>query len=63
MRPSQYLTDVDCVAVMGFMKCKAKATDKVFESDFIHLIKIKDNKIILFKEFFDTYAAGEAFRK
>lgn len=44
------------------MKCLAKTTGKVYESDFIHWAEIKNNKIIKFQDFFDTYIAGEAFR-
>ncbi len=63
LEPRQFLNDINTVAVAGYMKCLAKPTGKVYESDFVHLIKIKDNKIQKFQEFFDTYIAGEAFRQ
>lgn len=44
------------------MKCLAIPTGKIYESDFVHFFKIKDNKVGKFQEFFDTYIAGEAFR-
>ena len=59
----QFLVNDDSVAVVGYVKCLAKTTGKIYESDFVHLVKFKDGKIIQFKEFFDTYAAGEAFRR
>lgn len=62
LEPKHFLTNKDSVAVAGYMKCLAKPTGKVYESDFVHLVKIKDNKIQKFQEFFDTYIAGEAFR-
>ncbi len=62
LEPRQFLTDNDSVAVTGHMKCLAKPTGKVYESDFVHLVKIKNHKIQKFQEFFDTYIAGEAFR-
>lgn len=62
LEPRQFLTNDNSVAVAGYMKCRAKPTGKVYESDFVHLLKIKDNKIQKFQEFFDTYTAGEAFR-
>jgi ketosteroid isomerase-like protein len=62
LQPKKFLTNEDTVAVTGYMKCLAKPTGKIYESDFVHLIEIKDNKIIKFQEFFDTYIAGEAFR-
>ncbi len=63
LEPRQFLTDEDSVAVTGYMKCRAKPTGKVYESDFVHLIKFRENKICKFQEFFDTYIAGEAFRR
>lgn len=63
LAPKKYLCDDDSVAVIGYMKCLAKNTGKIYESDFVHFITINDSKIIKFQEFFDTYIAGEAFRK
>lgn len=62
LEPKRFLCDNDSVAVIGYMKCKAKITGKIYESDFVHFVVIKDNKIAKFQEFFDTYIAGEAFR-
>lgn len=63
LEPKKFLTDNDSVAVVGYMKCLAKRTGKIYESDFGHFISIKDNKIYKFQEFFDTYLAGESFRQ
>ena len=54
--------DNDSVAIIGYTKCLAKSTGKIYESDFVHFVIIKDYKICKFQEFFDTYIAGEAFR-
>ena len=62
LQPKQFLTDNDTVAVVGYTKCLAKATGKSYETDFVHLVTLKDGKIIRFQEFFDTYAAAEAFK-
>ncbi|MBX2934506.1 MAG: nuclear transport factor 2 family protein [Ferruginibacter sp.] len=58
----RFLTDNNAVAVSGHMKCKALNTQKIYESDFVHIIVIENKKIKKFQEFFDTYIAGEAFR-
>ena len=63
LEPRQFLSNENSVAVTGHLKCLAKPTGKIYESDFVHLIKLNEGKIILFKEFFDTYTAGEAFRQ
>lgn len=63
LEPRKMLTDNNTVAVYGYMKCLAIPTGKIYESDFVHIVVIEDMKIIKFQEFFDTYIAGEAFRK
>ena len=63
LQPRKMLSDHDTVAVIGDMKCLAIPTGKIYESDFVHIIEFKDKKIVKFQEFFDTYIAGEAFRK
>jgi hypothetical protein len=63
LEPQKMLADSETVAVLGYMKCLAKPTGKIYESDFVHIIVIRDRKIVKFQEFFDTYIAGEAFRK
>jgi ketosteroid isomerase-like protein len=60
---SKMLSDNNTVTVIGNMECLAIPTGKSYKSDFVHLIEISENKIIKFQEFFDTYLAGEAFRK
>lgn len=63
LEPKRFLTDNDSVAIIGYMKCQAKTTGKIYESDFVHWAVIKNNKIVKFQEFFDTYIAGEAFKR
>jgi uncharacterized protein len=63
LEPRKFLADNDSIAVVGFTKCLAKPTGKSYETDFVHLFTIKENKIVRFQEFFDTYVAGEAFRQ
>jgi uncharacterized protein len=57
------VADNDTVAVIGDMKVFAKPTRKIYLSDFVHIVMVHDGKITKFQEFFDTYIAGEAFRK
>lgn len=62
LEPRTFITEDDHVAVVGYMECLAKATGRMYTSDFVHVISFRDGKISRFREFFDTYAAGEAFR-
>ena len=59
----KFLADDDTVAVVGYTKCLAKPTGKIYETDFVNLVTLNNGKVIRFREFFDTYAAGEAFKK
>jgi ketosteroid isomerase-like protein len=63
LEPRQFLTDADTVAVVGHVQCRARATGKTYATDFVHLVTLDQGRIVRFQEFFDTYAAGEAFRK
>lgn len=62
LEPRQFLSDASSVAVVGYTKCRARATGAVYETDFVHVVTFKDSKIERFQEFFDTYAAAEAFK-
>ena len=62
LQPRHFLVGDDNVAVVGYTKCLAKSTGKSYATDFVHLVTIKDGKIVRFQEFFDTYAAAVAFR-
>jgi ketosteroid isomerase-like protein len=57
------LADDDSVAVVGHTKIRASATGKIYESDFVHVVTFRSGKVIKFQEYFDTYAAGEAYRQ
>jgi len=62
LEPRAFLSDAESVAVVGHTKCLAKPTGRTYETDFVHLVTFRGGKIVRFQEFFDTYAAGEAFR-
>ncbi len=62
LEPQKFLVDSDTVAVVGYMKCLAKSTGRTYESDFVHVITLEGGRVKRFREFFDTYIAGEAFR-
>jgi len=62
LTPLRFLTDTESVAVIGNMKCRVIRTQKIYESDFVHYIVLRNQKVLKFQEFFDTYLAAEAFR-
>ena len=63
LEPRKFLCDNDSVAVVGHTKCLAKPTGRSYETDFVHLVTFNNGKVVRFQEFFDTYIAGEAFKK
>ena len=62
LEPQDFLANLNSVAVVGYTKCRARATGKVYETDFVHVVTLRDGKVQRFREFFDTFAAAEAFR-
>jgi ketosteroid isomerase-like protein len=62
LEPRLFLSGEDNVAVIGHTRCRVKSTGRIYETDFVHLIGFHNGQIVRFQEFFDTYAAGEAFR-
>ncbi len=62
LEPRRFLSDADSVAVVGYSKVLVRSTQKVYETDFVHLVTLREGKIARFQEFFDTFAAAEAFR-
>ena len=62
LEPHHFLAGDDRVAVVGHTRCRARRTGKTYDTDFVHLITFKGRQIVKFQEFFDTFAAAEAFR-
>ena len=62
LEPKEFLSNADAVAIVGFTKCRVRRSGAEYETEFVHVVNIKDGKVQRFREFFDTYAAGEAFR-
>jgi ketosteroid isomerase-like protein len=62
LEPRTFIAQGDLVAVVGYLECRAKATGRTYASDFVHVLTFREDKICRFREFFDTYAAGDAFQ-
>ena len=52
----------DKVVVLGGEQVRAKATGKVFETNWIHFFTVKDGQITRLCEYYDTAAMAEAYR-
>jgi ketosteroid isomerase-like protein len=61
MRPRRIVVDGDLAVVIGFMRVVVRATGAAYGMDFVHLIEVRDGRVVRFQEFFDTWTAAQAF--
>lgn len=61
--PREFIAQGDRVVVCGSYACKARATGRTAESDWVHLFTVRNGKVVKFQEFFDTAAAMIAHQK
>jgi ketosteroid isomerase-like protein len=59
--PQEFFTDGDKVVVTGHLNLTAKSTGRKIDSDFVHVITMKDGRWIRFRDFMDTPVAVAAF--
>ena len=62
LEPRDFLANARAVAVVGYARCRVRATGREYATEFVHLVTLEKGKVKRFQEFFDTYAAAEAFR-
>jgi ketosteroid isomerase-like protein len=61
--PQQFIADGDAVVVTGHLRLTARATGGSIESDFAHVITLRDGKWLRFRDFMNTAVADSAFKK
>ena len=59
--PEEFLADRDKVIVTGHLNLTAKNTRGGIDSDFVHVITMKDEKWLRFRDFMNTAVAVAAF--
>lgn len=59
----EFIAERDKVVVTGHLRLTAKATGGTIESDFVHVITMKDGKWTRFRDFMNTAVAQAAFSK
>lgn len=59
--PEEMLADTDKVIVTGHLNLNAKSTGRTIDSDFVHVITLRDGKWSRFRDFMDTSVAMAAF--
>jgi ketosteroid isomerase-like protein len=60
--PRELVAEGDKVVVLGDYAWRVKSTGREYESDFVHVITVRDGKVARFQEFMDTAVVGEAYR-
>jgi ketosteroid isomerase-like protein len=58
--PQEFVAQGDRVLVVGFARGKIKATNKMFEDDWIFAITVRDGRLTTIREYVDTQALARA---
>ena len=58
--PQEFVAQGDRVLVVGFARGKIKATNKMFEDDWIFAITVRNGKLTNIREYIDTQALARA---
>ena len=59
--PEEFLADADKVIVTGHLNLTARSTGGTIDSDFVHVITLRDGKWLRFRDFMNTAVAVAAF--
>lgn len=59
--PLEFIAERDKVVVFGHLRLTAKPTGGSIESDFVHVITVKDGKWTHFRDFMNSVVATAAF--
>ena len=62
MEPREWIADDNSVVVIGFASGTARATGRAFAGEYVHFFKLREGKVVLFKDYPDTYSLAEAVR-
>ncbi|MDE5459245.1 nuclear transport factor 2 family protein [Bradyrhizobium sp. CSS354] len=60
--PREFVAQGDRVLVAGFAKGKIKATNKIFEDDWVFAITVRNGNLTNIREYIDTQALARAAR-
>jgi len=61
--PLEFIAQDDKVVVLGEFAGTVKETGRSYETEWVHVFRIRDEKIVSFKEFLDSAAMAKAFQK
>jgi ketosteroid isomerase-like protein len=59
--PREFITQGDTVIALGEYRWRIKKNGKSFGSQFAHVFTVRDGKVTVFREFYDTAAARDCY--
>jgi uncharacterized protein len=60
--PREFVAEGDRVLVIGWERAKVKATNRMFQADWVMAFTVQNGKVTRFHEFSDTKAIAEAYQ-
>lgn len=60
--PHEFIAKDAHVVVLGSERVRAKATGRIFETGWVHVVTLDAGKVVRVREFYDTAAMAAAFR-
>jgi uncharacterized protein len=61
--PEEFIAERDKVVVTGHLRLTARRTGGEIESDFVHVITLRDGKWLRFRDFMNTAVGAAAFTR
>jgi ketosteroid isomerase-like protein len=58
----KFIADGDTVVVLGYVHSMVKATGRDFKSEYVHVLTVKDGKLISYREYLDTAQLLAAYK-
>jgi len=58
----QFIAQGDTVVVLGRERMRVKGTARVYETEWAHVYKLREGKVVRFREYTNTAAVAQAFR-
>lgn len=60
--PRMFIPHEDTVVVVGDSEMRVKSTNKTLQAEWVQIYRVKDGKIVDFREFYDTAQEVAAYR-
>ena len=60
--PREIIPAGEHVLVVGYERGRVKATDRFYETEWVHLFTVQGGKVVQLREFYDTATVAAAFQ-